>query len=137
MWNDFKNFIMKGNVLDLAVAVIIAGAFGAIVTSFTKDILMPPIGLALGDVDFTQLKYVLKAAALGTEGEVLTPAVAINYGMFIKYIVDFIIIAFVLFMVVRAYTKAQERKKKEEEVAAPAGPSDNDLLSEIRDLLKK
>ena len=113
MWNDFKKFIMKGNVLDLAVAVIIAGAFGAIVTSFTKDILMPPIGLALGDVDFTQLKYVLKAATLGADGVALKPAVTINYGMFIKYIVDFIIIAFVLFIVVRAYTKAQERKKKE------------------------
>lgn len=137
MWNDFKKFIMKGNVLDLAVAVIIAGAFGAIVTSFTKDILMPPIGLALGDVDFTQLKYVLKAATLGVDGAVVKPAVTINYGMFIKYIVDFLIIAFVLFLVVRAYTKAQERKKKEEEVAAPAGPSDNDLLTEIRDLLKK
>ena len=137
MWKDFKAFIMRGNVLDLAVAVIIAGAFGAIVASFTKDILMPPIGLAVGDVDFTQLKYVLRDAVVGADGKVSQPEVAISYGMFIKYIIDFLIIAFVLFLIVRAYTKAQERKKKEEEAAAPAGPTDNELLQEIRDLLKK
>ncbi len=128
---------MRGNVLDLAVAVIIAGAFGAIVSSFTKDILMPPIGLALGDMDFTQLKYVLKEAVIGADGTVTKPEVAIAYGMFIKYIIDFLIIAFVLFLIVRAYTKAQERNKKEEEAPAPSGPTDNELLTEIRDLLKK
>jgi len=117
---------MKGNVLELAVAVIIAGAFGAVVTSFTNDVLMPPIGLALGGVDFTDLQHVLKAA----EGD--APAVAIKYGLFIKYIIDFLIIAFVLFMIVRTYNKAQPVAEE-----APAGPSDNDLLSEIRDLLKK
>ncbi len=137
MLKDFKNFIMKGNVLDLAVAVIIAGAFGAIVSSFTKDILMPPIGLLLGNVDFTQLKYVLKAATLGANGEIVNPAVTINYGMFIKYVVDFIIIAFVLFLIVRAYAKSQEKEKKEEAAPAPAGPTDNELLTEIRDLLRK
>jgi len=137
MWKEFKAFIMRGNVLDLAVAVIIAGAFGAIVSSFTKDILMPPIGLALGDMDFTQLKYVMREAVVGADGTVTKPEVAIAYGMFIKYIIDFLIIAFVLFLIVRAYTKAQERKKKEEETAAPAGPTDNELLTEIRDLLKK
>ncbi|HHH53259.1 MAG TPA: large-conductance mechanosensitive channel protein MscL [Bacteroidetes bacterium] len=137
MWKEFKAFIMRGNVLDLAVAVIIAGAFGAIVSSFTKDILMPPIGLALGDMDFTQLKYVLKEAVIGADGTVTKPEVAIAYGMFIKYIIDFLIIAFVLFLIVRAYTKAQERNKKEEEAPAPSGPTDNELLTEIRDLLKK
>ena len=137
MWNDFKAFIMKGNVLDLAVAVIIAGAFGAIVTSFTNDILLPPIGLALGDVDFSQLKYVLQASSLGADGAVLESEVAISYGKFLKYILDFIIIAFVLFLVVKAYAKAQKKKEKEEVAAAPTGPSDNDLLTEIRDLLKK
>ena len=136
MWKEFKAFIMRGNVLDLAVAVIIAGAFGAIVSSFTKDILMPPIGLALGDMDFTQLKYVMKAAVVGADGTVTKPEVAIAYGMFIKYIIDFLIIAFVLFLIVKAYAKTQ-KKKEEEKPAAPAGPTDNELLMEIRDLLKK
>ena len=137
MWKEFKAFIMRGNVLDLAVAVIIAGAFGAIVSSFTKDILMPPIGLALGDMDFTQLKYVLKEATLAADGTVTKPEVAIAYGMFIKYIIDFLIIAFVLFLIVKAYAKTQAKKKKEEAAAAPAGPTDIELLTEIRDLLKK
>jgi large conductance mechanosensitive channel len=132
MIKEFKDFIMKGNVLDLAVAVIIAGAFGAIVTSFTNDILMPPIGMALGDVDFTQLKFILQAA----DGD--APEVAIRYGQFIKYIIDFIIIAFILFLIVRAYNKANEKKKQEEAAPAPPpGPSEIDLLKEIRDLLQK
>jgi len=117
---------MKGNVLELAVAVIIAGAFGAVVTSFTSDILMPPIGMALGGVDFSELQYVIQAA----EGD--NEAVAIKWGSFLKFIVDFLIIAFVLFMIVRTYNKSQPAVEE-----APAGPSDNDLLSEIRDLLKK
>jgi large conductance mechanosensitive channel len=131
MIKEFKDFIMKGNVLDLAVAVIIAGAFGAIITSFTNDILMPPIGMALGNVDFTDLKFVLQAA----EGEDIQE-VAIRYGQFIKYLIDFLIIAFILFMIVRSYNKLN----KKEEVAAPApppGPSEIDLLQEIRDLLQK
>ena len=127
MIQEFKDFIMKGNVLELAVAVILAGAFGAIVTSFTNDILMPPIGMALGNVDFTDLQYVLQAA----EGD--APAVAIKWGQFVKYLIDFVIIAFVLFMVIKAYNKTQAPPAEE----APAGPSDNDLLSEIRDLLRK
>ena len=127
MIQEFKDFIMKGNVLDLAVAVIIAGAFGAIVTSFTNDILMPPIGMALGDVDFTNLKYVLKEA----EGEGVEE-VAIRWGQFVKYIIDFLIIGFILFLVVKAYNKAKKPKE-----AAPAGPSQTDLLIEIRDALKK
>jgi len=126
MIQEFKDFIMKGNVLELAVAVIIAGAFGAVVTSFTNDVLMPPIGMALGGADFTDLQYVLQAA----EGD--APAVAIKWGQFVKYIIDFLIIAFVLFLIVRAYNKTQTPAEE-----APAGPSDNDLLAEIRDLLKK
>ena len=127
MIQEFKDFIMKGNVLELAVAVIIAGAFGAVVTSFTNDVLMPPIGMALGGVDFSELQYVLQAA----EGD--TAEVAIRWGKFVKFIIDFIIIAFVLFMIVRSYNKARGPAAEE----APAGPSDNDLLSEIRDLLRK
>ncbi|GAB5551605.1 MAG: large-conductance mechanosensitive channel protein MscL [Saprospiraceae bacterium] len=138
MLKEFRDFIMKGNVLELAVAVIIAGAFGAIVTSFTKDVIMPPIGLAMGGVDFTDLAYTLKAADMNAAGEVITEAVQIRYGAFIQKVIDFLIIAFIIFMLIRSYKKIQERNKQEE-VAAPApppGPSSEDLLGEIRDLLK-
>lgn len=135
MFKEFKDFIMKGNVIDLAVAVIIAGAFGAIVTSFTNDILMPVIGLALGGMDFANLKFVLQEAALGVDGAVVTEEVAIRYGKFINFIIDFLIIGFVLFLIVRSYNKS--KKKKEEAPAAPAGPTQEELLTEIRDLLKK
>lgn len=140
MIKEFRDFIMRGNVLELAVAVIIAGAFGAIVASFTKDVLMPPIGLLLGDVDFTALAITLSEAQLNDAGEIVREAVEIRYGIFIQKIVDFLIIAFVIFMLVRTYNKIQERSKKEEEAAAPApppGPTAEELLAEIRDLLKK
>jgi len=126
---------MKGNVIDLAVAVIIAGAFGAIVTSFTNDILMPVIGLALGGMDFAELKHVLQEATLGADGSVLTTEVAIRWGKFINFIIDFLIIGFVLFMIVRTYNKS--KKKEEVAPAAPTGPTQEELLAEIRDLLKK
>ncbi|WP_235298123.1 large-conductance mechanosensitive channel protein MscL [Portibacter marinus] len=133
MLKEFKAFIMKGNVLELAVAVIIAGAFGAVVTSFTNDIIMPPIGLALGGVDFTELKFVLQEAQMNADGSVAVEEVAIRYGQWIQYIIDFLIISFILFMIIRTYNKTQ--KPKEE--PAPAGPSEIDLLKEIRDELKK
>lgn len=136
MLKEFKDFIMKGNVLDLAVAVIIAGAFGAIVTSFTNDVIMPPIGLALGGVDFSDLAVTLQAAELGAEGEVVKEAVQIKYGAFLQKVIDFLIIAFVIFMLVRTYNKMQERKKVEEAPAPPPGPTQEELLAEIRDLLK-
>lgn len=139
MLKEFKAFIMRGNVLELAVAVIIAGAFGVIVKSFTADVIMPPVGLALGDVNFSDLAYTLKAAELSAAGEVITEAVQIRYGNFIQTIIDFLIIGFVIFMIVRSYNKIQERTKKEEQEAPapPPGPSAEDLLTEIRDLLKK
>jgi large conductance mechanosensitive channel len=140
MLKEFKAFIMRGNVLELAVAVIIAGAFGTIVKSFTADVIMPPIGLALGDVNFTDLAYTLKAAELNDAGEVITAAVQVRYGAFIQTIIDFLIIAFVIFMIVRSYNKIQDRLQKKEEEAAPApppGPTSEELLAEIRDLLKK
>ena len=138
MLKEFRDFIMRGNVLELAVAVIIAGAFGAIVTSFTNDVIMPPVGLALGDVDFSELAYTLKAAEMNDAGEVVAEAVQIRYGAFIQKIIDFLIIGFIIFMLVRTYNKIQERNKKEEEAAPapPPGPSAEDLLTEIRDLLK-
>lgn len=130
MMNDFKNFAMRGNVLDLAVAVIIGAAFGNIVTSFVNDILMPPIGVLLGGVDFTDFVITLKEAVGDAE------AVTINYGVFIQYIVDFTIIAFAIFMVIRMFERM--KKKEEEAPAAPEEPSNEEkLLTEIRDLLKK
>jgi len=124
MLKEFRDFISKGNVLDLAVAVIIGAAFGKIVTSFVNDILMPPIGILLGGVDFKDLHIVLKGS------------VTLNYGMFIQNIIDFLIIALCVFLVVKVAN--QLSKKKDEEPAAPAAPTkDQELLTEIRDLLKE
>ena len=134
MIKEFKDFIMKGNVLDLAVAVIIGAAFGTIVTSFTNDILMPPIGLLLGGVDFSDLAITLKDAVPATATAEAIPAVQIKYGQFINVIIDFLITAFAIFLVVKAYNATQ----KPAEAPAPAGPSNEEvLLAEIRDLLKK
>lgn len=133
---DFKSFLLKGDIVNLATAVIIAGAFGKIVSSFTTDIIMPPIGLLLGGVDFADLKYILQEAVPALEEGVSGIAeIAVYYGKFIKTIIDFVIIGFFIFVILKAYEKS---KKKEEEVpAAPKGPSAEDLLMEIRDLLKK
>jgi large conductance mechanosensitive channel len=135
MFKEFKAFIMKGNVLELAVAVIIAGAFAAVVASFTKDIILPPIGLLLGDVDFSSLAVTLKEGVMGDDGAVVSEAVQIRYGIFIQRIIDFLIIGFAIFMIVRTYNNMQ--KKEEEAPAAPPAPSAEEvLLGEIRDLLK-
>lgn len=130
MFKQFKEFAMRGNVVDLAVGIIIGAAFGKIVSSFVNDVLMPPIGLAIGGVDFTSLKITLKEAV----GE--TAAVTLNYGNFIQTVVDFLIIAFAVFMVVKGMNSL--KKKEEAKPAAPAAPpADVQLLTEIRDLLKK
>ncbi|WP_156300554.1 large-conductance mechanosensitive channel protein MscL [Streptobacillus canis] len=132
MLKEFKEFIAKGNIIDLAVGVIMGGAFGKIVASLVNDIIMPVVGLILGYVDFKTLQIILKPA----EGE--TPALAINYGMFIQNIVDFLIIALVIFLVLKALMKAKKQQPVEE--PAPAEPvltKDQELLIEIRDLLKK
>ncbi len=127
---DLKDFMMRGNVVDLAVGVIVGGAFGKIVSSLVSDIIMPPIGVVLGGVDFTDLKFVLKEAA----GDVA--AVSINYGSFIQTVLDFVIIATAIFFAIKGMNQLQ--KKKEEAPAAPAAPSkEEQLLSEIRDLLKE
>lgn len=128
MAQEFKAFVMRGNVLDLAVGVIIGTAFGKIVSSFVGDVIMPPIGILLGGVDFSQLGWVLKPA-LGDK-----PAVVLGIGKFIQAIVDFLVIAFVIFLVV----KAANRMKRQEPPPAPPGPSPTErLLSEIRDLLRQ
>jgi len=127
---EFKDFAMKGNVVDLAVAVIIGAAFGKIVSSFVNDILMPPLGVLLGGLDFKDLKYIM------VEAIDKKAAVTINYGMFIQTVIDFLIIAFAIFMMIKAMTMA---KKKEVEApsAPPAIPANEVLLAEIRDLLKE
>lgn len=128
---------MRGNVLELAVAVIIAGAFGAIVKSFTADVLMPPIGLVLGGVDFSELAIVLQEAVMNEAGEVAEAAVEIRYGAFIQTIIAFLIIAFVIFMLIRTYNRMTAEPEPEPAPAPDPGPSEKDLLKEIRDLLAK
>lgn len=130
MWKEFKKFALKGNVVDLAVAVVIGAAFGKIVTSLVNDIVMPLIGLIIGGIDFTSLKIVLTPAV----GE--TAEVAILYGAFIQTVVDFFLVALSIFFMVKVMNKL--KKKEEEKPAAPAAPpQDVVLLTEIRDLLKE
>ena len=132
---EFKEFAMRGNVLDMAVGIVIGGAFGKIVSSFVEDILMPPIGVLMGGVNFSDMKVVFKQAVMDGEN-VVTPEVALRYGNFIQVIFDFLIIAFAIFMLIKAVNKFN--KKKEEAPAAPeAPPADVQLLTEIRDLLQK
>lgn len=127
--SEFKAFAVKGNVVDMAVGIIIGAAFGKIVSSFVGDVIMPPIGMLIGGVDFSNLAVTLKAA----DGD--TPAVLLSYGKFLQTVFDFVIVAFAIFMGVKAINRL-----KKEEAAAPAAPAaptvDQQLLSEIRDLLK-
>lgn len=136
---DFKAFAMKGNVIDMAVGVIIGGAFGKIVSSIVADVIMPPIGLLVGGVNFTDLKWVMKPAAI-VDGEEVA-AVTLNYGNFLQATFDFLIIAFSIFLFVRLLGKLTEKRKKEEAPAAPPAPpapsKEEVLLAEIRDLLKE
>lgn len=133
-FNEFKTFAMRGNVVDLAVGVVIGGAFGKIVSNLVDGIIMPPVGLAVGGVNFANLAVVLKPASTGPDGKEIA-AVLFKYGAFLQSVVDFLIIAFAIFVVV----KVMNSLKKKEEVAAapPPGPSDEvKLLTEIRDALR-
>lgn len=133
MMSEFKDFAMRGNVVDMAVGIVIGGAFGKIVSSFVADVLMPPIGLLLGGMDFSNLAVQLKEASEGVE------AVQLKYGVFVQTVVDFIIIAFAIFLVVKAMNSAKDAMSEEEEEApaAPPEPSKEEvLLTEIRDALK-
>jgi large conductance mechanosensitive channel len=131
MLKDFRDFIARGNVVDLAVGVVIGGAFGAIVKSLVDQVIMPPIGLLTGGIDFSQLKIVLKAA----DETAKKPEVAILYGAFINTVITFLIVAFVIFIIVRAI--ARLRREQAAEPAPPAGPTPTEaLLGEIRDLLR-
>jgi large conductance mechanosensitive channel len=138
MIKEFKSFISKGNVVEMAVGLIMALYFGAIVKSLVDHIIMPPIGLLLGNVDFSDLKVILVEATM--KGDTAVPEVAISYGMFINTIITFLIVAFCIFLVVKGYNRMKEsmEKKEEEAPAAPPAPSKEEvLLTEIRDLLKK
>jgi len=144
---EFKEFAVKGNVVDLSVAVVIGAAFGKIVSSFVSDIIMPPIGLLMGGVNFNEIKIVLKKAQLAVDGLAAKPAVAINIGTFLQNIFDFLIIAVAVFLMVKfiirlknnlikVVEKSEEEKVKEEVVEAKVS-AEVELLTEIRDLLKK
>ncbi len=133
---EFKEFAVKGNAVDMAVAVVIGAAFGAIVNSLVNDLIMPCIGVLIGGADFANLAVTLKEAVLDEAGEIVKPAVMFKYGQFINAIVSFLIITFSIFLVIRGINKF--KKKKEEAPAAPAEPSaEEKLLTEIRDLLKE
>ena len=140
MLREFKEFAMRGNVVDMAVGIIIGAAFGTIVSSLVKDVIMPPIGLLLGKVDFSNLYWVLKEGAAAAPYQSLAAAqeagaVTLNYGLFINTIINFVIVAFAIFMLIRSLNKM--KRKAEEAPAAPPAPSAQEvLLTEIRDLLK-
>ncbi len=139
LMKEFKEFAIKGNVMDMAIGVVIGGAFGKIVSSLVSDIIMPLVGTLMGGVKFTEWKWVITEAV--TEGEkVLEPEVAVTWGNFIQVILDFLIIAFSIFLVVRGINRMKKKLEKPKETAAPvpAEPSEDiKLLTEIRDLLKK
>lgn len=130
---EFKQFAMKGNVVDMAVGIIIGAAFGKIISSLVNDVIMPPLGMLIGGVDFTSLKIVLKHASVDDAGKAIN-AVTLNYGTFIQTTFDFLIVAFAVFMMIKAMNNM---KKKEEAPVIPEPTKEEKLLSEIRDLLKK
>lgn len=141
LMKEFKTFAMKGNVVDMAVGIIIGGAFGKIISSVVSDIIMPPIGLLVGGVNFTDLKLIIKEgvpASVDALGATIAavPPVSINYGSFLQVVIDFLIIAFAIFMMIKAMNSM--KKKEAEAPAAPPAPSKEEvLLSEIRDILKQ
>lgn len=136
MMKEFKEFAMRGNVLDMAVGVVIGGAFGKIVSSVVSDIIMPPIGVLVNGVNFSDLKIILKQASVDAAGTAI-PEVTLNYGNFIQTIFDFVIIAFSIFMFIKAINKIRKKEEPAPEPAAEPTPSKEELLlTEIRDLLK-
>ncbi len=135
MLKEFKEFALKGNMLDLAIAFVIGAAFKSIITSLVNDIIMPFIGIFTGGMDFSDKKFVISEAVVDASGKVITPENAITYGNLIQVSISFIIIAFVLFLIVKAFNKM--KKKKEEAAPAPAGPTQEELLTNILDEIKK
>ena len=132
MWKEFKDFILTGNVIDFAVAVILAAAVGLVVNGFVNDIVMPVVGHFAGGMDFADMKYVLSAAEMGPDGAEVKGENAIRYGAWINTIINLLIVGWVLFLMVKAYNKTKAPVEEE-----AAGPSQEELLGEIRDLLKR
>ena len=134
---EFKEFAMKGNVMDMAVGVVIGGAFGKIVSSLVADIIMPLIGAITGGLNFTDWKWTIIAEKVNEAREVVKPALTLNWGNFLQVVFDFLIIAFSIFLVIKGINQLKRKEEpKPEEPAAPAGPTQEELLAEIRDLLK-
>lgn len=133
---EFKEFAMKGNVVDMAVGVIIGAAFGKIVTSLVNDIIMPVVGVLTGGVNFSDYKFVIKQAVMNGS-EVVTPEVAVTWGAFVQTIVDFLIVAFCIFIAIKFMNKLKREKVEEPAPEAPAGPTTEELLTQIRDILKE
>ncbi len=136
MWQEFKKFAFKGNVIDMAVGVIIGGAFGKIVTSVVNDLVMPALGMLTGGVDFSTLKWVMSPAELDAAGNVVKEEAAILYGAFIQNVIDFLLIALSIFFFVKLISKLHKKKEEPAPEPAPAKPTAEELLEEIRDLMK-
>jgi large conductance mechanosensitive channel len=132
---EFREFAIKGNMLDMAIGIIIGAAFGKVVSSLVNDILMPPLGLLIGGLDFSDYSATLKAAHINDAGEAIS-AVTLNYGMFIQTLIDFLIVAIAIFLVIKAMNQ-MKRKEEAKPAEPPAPPKQEVLLTEIRDLLKK
>ena len=133
MLSEFKEFAMKGNLVDMAIAFVMGGAFGKVVSAFVEKMFAPVIGILMGGINLADKKYVVTEAVKDATGAVTSPEVAIEWGLFLTAVIDFIIVAFVMFMII----KAMNKMKKPEPAPAPAGPSQEELLTQIRDLLKK
>ncbi len=133
---EFKDFAVKSNVMDMAIGVVVGGAFGKIVTSLVNDIIMPGVGVLTGGLNFTDYKFVIQKGV--TDGtEIITPEVAITWGSFVQTVVDFLIIAFCIFLAVKVINRFKRKEEVVEAPAAPAGPTQEELLTQIRDLLKE
>jgi len=133
MLKEFKEFALKGNLVDMAIAFVMGGAFGKVVSAFVEKMFAPLIGILLGGINLADKKLIVKDAVLDAAGKETAPAVAIEWGLFVTSLIDFLIVAFVMFMII----KAMNKMKKPEAPVAPAGPSQEELLTQIRDLLKK
>ena len=134
--HEFKEFAMRGNVLDMAVGVILGGAFGKITTSLVNDVFMPLIGTLIGGVDLGKLNIVLKDAVMNGE-EVVAPAVTLGIGTFLTTVIDFILVAFVIFLMIKTINRFHKKKEEDPKPEEPKGPTTEELLTEIRDLLKE
>ncbi|MDI9309275.1 MAG: large-conductance mechanosensitive channel protein MscL [Limnohabitans sp.] len=132
--SEFKEFALKGNLVDMAIAFVMGGAFGKVTSAFVEKMFSPIVGLLMGGINLADKKMILKDAVIDAAGKETSPAVAIEWGMFLTAVIDFLIVAFVMFLIIKAMNKM---KKPEPAPAAPAGPTQEELLIQIRDLLKK